>query len=1146
MSHDQFALHEAPLEQSQPLFLQPNVVTHPRAANQPSDPISTVDSTVPASTYATAPLAPASRWWDAGQDCSTISNQPFEPPPASVASNNAFFNVFRDTTAAQPSTSVVPFTAPTASVLSPTQLLNLPSGQCNFVDLAPGASGARCGCRRFYSSCDLLKAEPTEFCMCLHHACFHDHSPPESTAAVAAHQLDTPNSNIPPPPLHSQSPHLQPPNLLAKTPRIAPSPLQDISARFSPALANSSPFHFDRDSSQHPFAPRSAPIPLPLPPTSASNPAPPTSAEQTTPAPPPTAVPAATRDSKAQPASIPDTLSWAGSGPSPSSGPKNDSTSTNPASVRPVSSQNSSTTTSSRFLLPFGGKGVHLIRGLGAKSREPLRDRSNNQDFVGPEQRPKSQPGKLPKDHTPCDSMATTCSDSEGSELAQHSCQNCRRTSTTVVTVGRKVRKGPPDVASTNIDFKGFTDMVNSHENRIDRLENVSIITSIHEECNERHESLDLRVYDLETRVEDVEKMVHDSSFKRAQDPHGSNPDGYDHAELVGQIQALQAQVSQLQKAAPSVWHPWEVEVVFLPFALRKIWLPSHEFKADSPSGSLTDTDSWTRQLPTTHFASSSNRPQSPFVQEWRYGEEDVHEWLLPRAYRIDSLLDKRLRSRGCIRRISVQGPDARAVQIAINTSFTSLLGNISARRHMLPSTTRPPKFMGLQQDWVPLRKIHKDSRLRFLTPAEMITPATWNVAFLNSVLMKSSQPRLFITQPEAYVQDDNAFDLSWNWQHLRELSRVSSEDVDSQEVGEADALEECWAWNDLLDEPHSASSKHWLQEAPFSPPQHSNLLQPHAPRRVSNPFAIKRPPTPTRVCKSMVRPGHTRTTSMPLARHSPSYSFPAASAASENRRRLMSHDGRPQSSGRSSFVRRRSVRSPSNKAQPTPRWSSGPPSPGPSATALPTPNLMRAVSNASSKASSATAFNYATPHSNPIAPADMATDTDAETDIEDRAGAGANHADGHDGDTFMTEDDISINGGNNNLLQIDLRRSFQNHAPFCNDDDDDDDDMSFHAQHQRHLLASDSPASWHQMPEDEPWPGIEDHLSTPSGDGDGNARTGSAGSRRCGSGRNSDGGNGSRSDSSSQPSEYPSTHPHGHDVFHIHEDDDEDENMTL
>ncbi|KAF3357930.1 Putative pectin lyase F-1 [Verticillium dahliae VDG1] len=165
---------------------------------------------------------------------------------------------------------------------------------------------------------------------------------------------------------------------------------------------------------------------------------------------------------------------------------------------------------------------------------------------------------------------------------------------------------------------------------------------------------------------------------------------------------------------------------------------------------------------------------------------------------------------------MSVKGPDARSVEAAIQAAFGPILHRMStsastSRRRSI--NTKMDKFMGLQQPWVPLRKIHKDSRLRFLSPAEMVTPALWDVPFLNSIIMRASERRLFITQSEAYLQDLHMHDQGWTWQRLREQPRVYPEKSASQDVPEADAHEECWAFTEQLDEPVSAQSSLGMRE---------------------------------------------------------------------------------------------------------------------------------------------------------------------------------------------------------------------------------------------------------------------------------------------------------------------------------------------
>src|SRR5690606_37279455 len=135
-------------------------------------------------------------------------------------------------------------------------------------------------------------------------------------------------------------------------------------------------------------------------------------------------------------------------------------------------------------------------------------------------------------------------------------------------------------------------------------------------------------------------------------------------------------------------------------------------------------------------------------------------------------------RSRGFIKTVQVRGPDARDVQLAIHKAFGNVL---EPSTHLIYHSKAAPEsplneFLGLRQDWVPLRKIHKDNRLRFLAPAEMATPALWGFTFLmSSVVMKAPKTigthRLYITQPEAYIQDyitgNRALMPAWTWQRI-------------------------------------------------------------------------------------------------------------------------------------------------------------------------------------------------------------------------------------------------------------------------------------------------------------------------------------------------------------------------------------------
>ncbi|KAH0492307.1 hypothetical protein TgHK011_007266 [Trichoderma gracile] len=112
-----------------------------------------------------------------------MASAPFDP----LQFGADFYNLYQGTAA------ITPTSAPP----------QLPSGGCNFVDLTPGAGAPRCGCRRFYSqpAGGNLLDQSGGWCMCNHHACYHDErpqhqqQPPEAiltpTAAQALERLQT-------------------------------------------------------------------------------------------------------------------------------------------------------------------------------------------------------------------------------------------------------------------------------------------------------------------------------------------------------------------------------------------------------------------------------------------------------------------------------------------------------------------------------------------------------------------------------------------------------------------------------------------------------------------------------------------------------------------------------------------------------------------------------------------------------------------------------------------------------------------------------------------------------------------------------------------------------------------------------------------
>jgi hypothetical protein len=467
-------------------------------------------------------------------------------------------------------------------------------------------------------------------------------------------------------------------------------------------------------------------------------------------------------------------------------------------------------------------------------------------------------------------------------------------------------------------------------------------------------------------------------------------------AEVYSQLRILQAQVSQLQEAAlPSYTKPWELEVVFLPFPLKGIWMDAREFSAQRRSTG-SNVGEWT-QMPNT-ISRATPDPQSPKFMEW-VGQGPESNWLLPRAFASGRTIDQRLKSRGLIKTVLVRGPDARSVHLAIHNAFYDILrisSNSDALSGYPPPDSPLSEYLGLRQAWVPLRKLHKDSRLRFLSPAEMATPALWDFTFLvSSVVMKATGlQRLYITQPEAYLQDHplgyHALESGWNWQKLRELSRVYPDSQSSAgDVPEADAMEECWAWDERLDgEPSVNTSIMSLCQSHQQRVSRRSSTEPSAqfftgvqsPILTSNPgFSRAQSPLIQRDRKGSWPP-HIRAGSLPPV--APTLLSPAqsrrrvsshtASATPYERRsspfiprpspRLNSHPNMAANTSAAMIPKRRfGTRSPSLAPRNTPRWSRTSMSRSPS---LAPGGPYGYHDEAPNRERRTTPFYYATPHS--------------------------------------------------------------------------------------------------------------------------------------------------------------------------------------
>ncbi|KAL2261467.1 hypothetical protein VTK26DRAFT_4096 [Humicola hyalothermophila] len=751
---------------------------------------------------------------------------------------------------------------------------SLPGGPCNYTD----QTLPRCGCRRFWSRAlfnrgfqDNTPPNLVEVCMCSHHACFHEDAQPGQAQSMATASAGGQENQKP------------------VTHREPLSPIQDFAAlHMPPSFASLDLARLDFQTSFS--APRVDA----------------------------TAAPRQVEDARPEQESpLPDTFnSW---------GEMLRTQAAHNGGIPPIppqclmSPQPPSTASSSqaRYLMPFSGKGLQTLSSARAQKSD-LRRSIQGEPDTRPEANQEPQQLVTPDPTSGRDSTLRAAHSQAQSALS----------------------------ADSGGAYQKLAEKVETHEQRLDRIERASFSVAGHEDCHDKHEHIDLRVTELESRVDEVEKMLHDNAStvggRRTVRQDGTADDATasvvsvstnatvlapNRAEVYNQLQALQAQVDQLQAAAlPTYSKPWNLEVVFLPFPLKGIWMSAREFPSQRRSVG-PGADEWT-QMPNT-VSRSTPDPQSPKFQEWP-GQGPESNWLLPRAFVSGRIIDQRLKSRGLIKTVSVRGADARSVQLAIHDAFEDILrisSNASARAAYPPDWAHG-EFLALRHPWVPLRKIHKDSRLRFLTPAEMATPALWNFTFLfSSVVMKATGvQRLYITQPEAYLQDHplghHAFESGWTWQKLRQLSRVYPDSQSSaNEVPEADAMEACWAWDDRLDEPPSVSASsvslrqsHHLQRASrrsSTEPSQQFYTGVQSPALSSNPgFVRGQSPLVQRERKGSWPP-RLRTGSVPPA-------SPALLSPAQSRRRVSSH-----AASATPYERRSSPFVPRSSPRPSPRLGS-------------------------------------------------------------------------------------------------------------------------------------------------------------------------------------------------------------------------------
>ncbi|RMZ73681.1 hypothetical protein GMOD_00009429 [Pyrenophora seminiperda CCB06] len=393
---------------------------------------------------------------------------------------------------------------------------------------------------------------------------------------------------------------------------------------------------------------------------------------------------------------------------------------------------------------------------------------------------------------------------------------------------------------------------------RLDMLENGSFNYVQPEDLNQTLEMYEGRLIDVEQRTGEHDKLLQARDDRGSHSPFGrfgSNHSGesttssalilaaVDRQETEMEIENIKERLEVLEAAAPPTsLSPWEVEVVLLPWGpdLRGIWFSPDESMHDTAKSITQSSEEWTetrtsKGLPFSDAlgrdtdssprsrAQTSAKGPSPNPTEGGWSSQDISnwasgstdDWLFPKACGSNNLVYKRLQSRGFVRDVTFRGASAKDIQEALSRAFCDVFDYLQYD----DSDENPmiAEYPGLRAPYIPLRKVLKETRLRFLTPAEMSSSALWSAQFLAAgVMMRvtGGKKRLYVTVREAYTQqiDRNEFVImEQSWPELRQLPRYQpsqdskmdgNDEHDQAHIPEADAKEACWQFVEAYDAP--------------------------------------------------------------------------------------------------------------------------------------------------------------------------------------------------------------------------------------------------------------------------------------------------------------------------------------------------------
>lgn len=482
---------------------------------------------------------------------------------------------------------------------------------------------------------------------------------------------------------------------------------------------------------------------------------------------------------------------------------------------------------------------------------------------------------------------------------------------------------------------------------RVEQLQNASFDHVPPEEFQNKFDHFEGRVLELEGRVDKHDELhtTIEGHLERQRSRRGltsdagasfeSNISGHsatssamiqaaiEKLETEEKLKQIEGRLEILETIAPpSFAAPWEIEVVLLPWGrqLKGIWMTSDDSTQSIASAVGTQkSDEWTQARsrksmsvdPGNSFGSSHGGWTNQAIYKWA---DAADEWLLPRACGPSGIVFKRLQSRGFVRNVTLSNAGARHIQSTISTAFKAAIEHLDGAQvefdDEISIASSDDKvsvktFLGLREALVPLRKVRKSSRLKFLALSELLTPALWDAQFLNTgVIMHApgGRRRLFITHRAAYLQYHQREDAGWTWQKLRELPRVANsdnlDDTHPRVVGEADAKESCWAYHASLDPPptsaNSSFGSHFAIESAHKGPaseQSSSHVQDGQLAHKQPLFVHPITPLTTEFRIQRRQSAHSRTNSVPHTASAPSLAPRGSLQRDAPQRRVASFD---------------------------------------------------------------------------------------------------------------------------------------------------------------------------------------------------------------------------------------------------------------